>query len=107
ADGLVPMAGRGRRGPGRHGATGAAGRRDAGILVPAVDLRPVKADEVAVSLGKEEPVRVEPWLPLAHIQVSPRPRALLRVPREGAAVQADPVVFILARLEGAHGNSVC
>src|SRR5215469_17429263 len=50
------------------------------LIRAAVNFRPVEADEVAVPFGQEEPVGVEPWLTLAHVQVCPCPRALFRVP---------------------------
>ena len=55
-----------------------------------------KPTSLPVALGQEEAVRVEPGLALAQVQVLPGPGALLGMAGEGAVVEADPGVLVLA-----------
>ena len=50
----------------------------------------------------EEARRVEPRLPLTQFQVVPGPAALFGMLGEGPAVEAQPLILILARDEGAQ-----
>ena len=57
---------------------------------------------MAVPFRDEEAGRVEPRLPLTQFQVVPPPAALFGMLGERPAVEAQPLVLILARDEGAQ-----
>ena len=74
-------------------------------LLLGVHLRPVEADQLAVALGEEEALRVEPRLGLAVVQVALGERALLGVVGEGGGVHREPGRVVLAGHEGADGDA--
>src|SRR5580692_7348217 len=83
-----------------------AGRPVAGIRPRAVDLGPVKANDLSAALGQEEAVRVEPRFPLPQVEIGAGPSALLRMAGEGLAVDLDPLVLVAAGHEGADRDAV-
>src|SRR5215472_789267 len=93
----------GRCQPGRFGRSG---RVLAWLGVPAMDLGPVEADQASVPFAEEEAIRIEPGLPLSHLEIGPGPRALLGMTREGPLIQAHPLVLILTNHERPHRDPV-
>ena len=60
----------------------------------------MEAGHEAVCFGDEEARRVEPRLPFPQLQVVPGPAALLGMLGEGPAVEAQPLILVLAGDEG-------
>ena len=79
-----------------------AGVRRSFLLARRVHLGPVETRHPAVPFRDEETRRVEPRLPLPQLEVVPGPAALFGMLGEGPAVEAQPLVLILARDEGAQ-----
>src|SRR4051794_1655499 len=60
------------------------------VVITAVHFRPVEADELAVTFGEKETVRVEPRLAFTDLHFVDAPPALLGVAFEGPVVQRCP-----------------
>ena len=71
------------------------------VLAAGVDLGPVEAEQLTVSLGQEETPRFEPRRLLAPLQINPGHRTLFRVVDERLGVDLQPGVLIGTDLERA------
>lgn len=67
-----------------------------------MDLRPAEAGEPIGRVGEEEASRLEPRLGFPATEVVVGPGALIRIAREGAGVDSQPLGLVPTGLEGAH-----
>src|SRR6202035_496798 len=70
------------------------------------DLGPVKAHHGAVPLRDEEARRVKPRFLFAQLEIARPPGALFRVLSESTGVEAQPLLLVAARAEGAQRAAV-
>lgn len=68
----------------------------------AMDLHPTKTSDLLVIGREDEAFRIEPTLFHADIEISTIPIPLIRMAGEGAIVEREPLVFVLADLKGSE-----